>query len=154
MNTTSLIEWDAPEFIYHKKSADWYWAVIIITLSVSVASFIFKNYLFGFFILIAGFSMCYFGKKKPDTVHFSIKEDGIRAKSIVFPFESIQFYDIHHDEHESKILLLTNRAFMPLVTIPAQENILDQINAILGQKIEHTELREPGMYRLLDSFGF
>lgn len=154
MNNPTLLEWDAPEFFYHKKSTDWFWAVIISTLSIAVASFIFKNYLFSFLVLIAGGTMCYFGNKKPETVHCSIKEDGIRAKNIVFPFESIEYYDIHFSEHESKILILTNRTFMPLITIPAQESKLDEINEILSKKIEHQELREPGIYKLLDMFGF
>ncbi len=154
MNNQPLIEWDAPEFFYHKKSNDWYWAVVISTLSIAIASFIFKNYLFSFLILIAGGTMCYFGSKKPESIHCSIKEDGIRAKNIVFPFESIEYYDIHFTENESKILILTNRAFMPLVVIPAQESLLDEINAILSQKLRHEELREPGIYKILDMFGF
>ena len=154
MSNDSITQWDAPEYFYHKKNADWYWAVIISTLSIAVASFIFKNYLFAFFIIIAGASMCHFGTKKPETIHCSIKEDGIRAKNTVFPFESITYYDIHNTNNEPKILLLTNRAFMPLVTIPAQEEILEKIDHALSQKIDHTELREPGINKLLDMFGF
>ncbi len=154
MNTTPLIEWDAPEFFYHKKSNDWYWSIIISTLSITITSFIFKNYLFSFLVLIAGSAMCYFGTKRPDTIHCSIKNDGIRAKNIVFPFESIKYYDIQTNERESKILLLTNRTFMPLISIPAHEDMLSEINHILSEKIEHTELREPGIYKLLDMFGF
>lgn len=154
MNNKPLLEWDAPEFFYRKKSNDWYWAIIISSLSIAIASFIFKNYLFSFLVLIAGSAMCYFGTKKPEMIHFTIKEDGIKAKNILFPYESIEHYDIHFGEKESKILLLTNRTFMPLVSIPAQESQLDEINEILSQKIEHQELREPGMYKLLDMFGF
>ena len=154
MHHKTLVEWDAPEFFYHKKSNDWYWAIIISTLSIAVASFICKNYRFSFLIIFAGTAMCYFGTKKPETIHCTIKDDGIRAKNIVFPFESIQCYDIHFTEKESKLLILTNRTFMPLITIPAQESILDEINNVLSQKITHEELREPGIYKLLDMFGF
>ncbi len=154
MHNNTLIQWDAPEFIYHKKSVDWYWAIIISTLSVTIASFIFKNYLFSFLVLIAGVSMVYFGMKKPETIHFSIKDDGIRAKNIFFPFESILNYDIHQNEKESKIIILTNRAFLPIITLPAHPEILVQIDTILSEHIEHVELREPGIYKLLDKFGF
>ena len=154
MNKNALIQWDAPEFSYHKKSVDWYWAICITTLSIAVASFIFKNYLFSFLVLIAGGVVLYFGKKKPETIHFSIKEDGIRAKNIVYPFESIVYYDIHQNEKESKIILLTNRAFLPIITLPTHHEIVEEIDHILSEKIEHTEIREPGIYKLLDTFGF
>ena len=38
-----LIEWDAPEHHYVEKTADWYWAVGIITLTAAALAFIFGN---------------------------------------------------------------------------------------------------------------
>jgi len=72
-----LLSWQAPEFEYHTKTPDWYWAIGLIVLSASIASFIRGNFFFGAFILIAGILLFIYGIKKPRIVMFEITDDGV-----------------------------------------------------------------------------
>ena len=46
-----IIEWNAPEHYYYKRSPDWYWSVGIIAVTGAVLACIFGNVIFGILIL-------------------------------------------------------------------------------------------------------
>ena len=52
-----LFSWQTKEYVYQHKSADWYWALGIITVSFAAAAFILNNRLFGILILIELFKL-------------------------------------------------------------------------------------------------
>ena len=47
-----LVEWSAPEFDYHEKSSDWYWALGIITFGFFVLALLLKNWLFAILVVL------------------------------------------------------------------------------------------------------
>lgn len=150
-----LLEWNAPEYPHQKKSVDWYWAVGIITIAGTVASFIFNNYLFGMFVLISGILAFYFSIRKPEDMHFSITGKGIIAGTIKYTYEGIKFFAIERKQEHSMLLLLTERVFMPIVTVPIPIALEQQIfDIMIGHGIEEEDLREPGIYKLLEKAGF
>ncbi len=50
---TFEINWEAPEFEYREKDVSWYWISIIAAAAIIAFSVWQRNFLFGFFIVIA-----------------------------------------------------------------------------------------------------
>lgn len=76
MATSFLMAWEAPEFEHREKDISWYWiSIIVATLIIAFAVWQ-KNFLFGFFIVIAEILFVLWGNEKPRTVEFRITNKG------------------------------------------------------------------------------
>lgn len=71
------IKWTAPEFQYYPKTTTWYYWSIFITLLLLGFAVWQKNFLFGFFIVIAETLILSWGGKKPSNINFLLNEKGL-----------------------------------------------------------------------------
>jgi hypothetical protein len=73
--------WQAPEFEYRSKDISWYWISIIVA-SIIVAFAVWeKNFLFGFFVVIAEILFVTWGNVPPRTVSFSLSDKGLEINN-------------------------------------------------------------------------
>ncbi len=71
------LAWDAPEFEYREKDVSWYW-VSIITAALFIAFAVwFRNFLFGFFIVVAEILFIVWGNRAPRLIAFKIDDQGL-----------------------------------------------------------------------------
>lgn len=119
------ISWQAPEFYYYEKTADWYWALGIICIGIVVASILLKNFLFAVLIFIAGFSLALYGAKRPKITSFSINERGIIIDNKqIYPYENIKSFWIEYNPpYQQELLIELKKSMMSKITI-----ILDDVN--------------------------
>jgi len=75
------IRWKAPEFRYYPKTASWYYWSIFITLLFLVFAVWQKNFLFGFFVVVAETLILSWGGKKPEELDFVLDEKGLTIGS-------------------------------------------------------------------------
>ncbi len=147
--------WQSFEYEYKERSVDWYWALGIIVVSTCVASFIFKNFLFGVFILIAGASVAFFSTRKPELVVYTVNEKGVRIGNYFFPYHKIKAFWIGEHEHHNELIIHIDRAILPHITILIPENVdVDGMREFLQKYMKEEELHEPGLHRVLDRLGF
>ncbi|MBP6854723.1 MAG: hypothetical protein KBD26_00355 [Candidatus Pacebacteria bacterium] len=147
--------WQALEYEYRERKVDWYWALGIIAVSTCIASFIFKNYLFGIFIILASVSIAIFSVKKPDLVTYTIDEKGIRIGSYFFPYHKIKAFWIGEHESHNELIIHIDRAILPHITILIPENVdTDGLKEFLLKYMKEEELHEPGLHKILDNLGF
>ena len=71
------MEWEAPEYEYREKTVSWYWVSIIVAAIIIAFSIWEKNFLFGFFVVIAEILFIVWGNRTPRTVRFTLTENGI-----------------------------------------------------------------------------
>lgn len=64
--TSFEIKWQAPEYEYREKTVSWYWISIVVAALVIAFSVWQKNFLFGFFIVIAEMLFIVWGNRTPD----------------------------------------------------------------------------------------
>jgi len=67
--------WEAPEFEYREKGVSWYWISIIIAALIIGFSVWTKNFLFGFFIVIAEVLFIAWGNQVPRMIAFTIDDE-------------------------------------------------------------------------------
>jgi hypothetical protein len=148
------IKWQAPEYQYHEKGVSWYWLSIIIAALVVGFSIWEKNFLFGFFVVIAEMLFIVWGSRTPRMVDFAINDttleiDGHKSYSIK-EFETMSVDDFENGWAELvfvfraklriplKVIFPTNqltefRAAMKIVVkeVPYEPTVLDSIEKIL-----------------------
>lgn len=154
-NDARAITWEALEHRHIDKTSDWFWAVGIIAIAMSVVFIILNNVLFSVVILLGGATMILFGHRKPHMVQYEISVRGVRVNNEFHPYDTLETYSIDEECPEGpQLLLQSKQLFMPLLVIPLPVEYLDDIDMLLGQKLVETHMHEPLSHRLLELFGF
>lgn len=153
--TPFKIEWTAHEYEYKERSQDWFWAVGIVAISIAVASVIFGNIIFGILVIIAAFALTLFINREPETVSVTVNEFGVTKGRVHYPYETLHSFWIELEHSHPKIMLRSEKFFMPLIIIPLSEDAdVDKIHDTLSEFISEEHHAPPLVERLLEYLGF
>ncbi len=149
------IIWHTLEYKKKEKTADWYWAVIIIAISIVVISIIVHNILFAVLVVLAVTTLLIFSNREPMVIEVEINDKGVRVVKELYPFTSLEAFWIDTlDEDEPKIILRSKKVVMPLIVIPIDEYNHEDIRLVLLNKLEEKELHEPFSQKVMAKLGF
>lgn len=154
-NITTFLSWEAPEFTYRKKKADWYWALGLIIVAGIILAIIDKNFLLGVLVILAGGLVFFFSQKKPDTISVELSNQGIKMNESFYTYEKIDSFWITGNDEGWQLMIHIHRIASPLVTLP----IPDDINPValreaLLDYLPEQEKIEPWSHRMSDYIGF
>lgn len=149
------ISWKALEYKKKEKTADWYWAVIIIAISMTAISFILHNILFGIILIIATIIVFIFSTRDPEMIEISIDKRGVIVNKEKYPFATLEAFwmDISEDDNH-KILFRSKKIFMPLIAIPLEEYHHMDIRDLLLEFLPEKEMHEPLSQKIMEKLGF
>lgn len=131
---TEIIEisWQAPEYIYHPKSPDWYWAVGIVSLALILIAIFTGNLFFAIFAIVAGFTIALWGARKPKIIVVSLDGNGITIEGRLYPYQELVSFWIHYNPPLVKeISVAAKSAFLPYLRIPIGNENPAKIRAFL-----------------------
>jgi hypothetical protein len=160
MNPNEKLSWSALEYEEKIRSSDWFWALGIIVVTSSIAAIIFGNYFFATLLVLSGILLGFFAVKKPDIVHYELNSKGLLISNRLYPYENIKSFWVQlgaSSESNVKPLLFihTERAFMPIITIPIEEIMAQDIHQImLDQNIAEVEMKEHPSEKIMEALGF
>jgi hypothetical protein len=121
MPRPAIFEWHAKEYSGDEKSAEWYWALGVVTIGLFVASILFKNILLGLVILAGAASVSVQAVRKPRIHRFAITEGGIIIDSRMYPFDRMMHFSVleYTDETIPPALSIKTRHILsPHLMIP------------------------------------
>ena len=150
------ISWTTLEYDEVERSNDWFWAVGIIALAICVTSIIFKNYMFGIFILIAGFTLAYVSIRKPDEILVTIDHRGIRMRHDLYLYQGIKSFWVepeHTHTDKRHLLIMTERFFLPMIAVQMPKGLEDQIRNYLIEFLPEKEMTENRSYQFFERLG-
>lgn len=158
-NSIEKLEWSALEYEEKEQNTDWFWALGIIIIASSITSIIFKNYFFAIFIILSGILLAIFSIKKPDMVFYELNDKGLKIRDRLFPYENIKsFYIQENSENEqnhSLLFIKSERLFMPIISIPIENNKSKQVRDImLSHNIIEEEMKEHPGVKIMETLGF
>lgn len=112
------IEWQAPEYEFRKKTADWFWVAGIITIAFIFSSVVLKNILFAVLVVIGSFSLMLYAARKPKIVSFSVGPKGIQIAERIYYYDDLKSFWINYNPPQTKELIIeSKKTFMPHITI-------------------------------------
>lgn len=154
------ITWVAPEHEHHEHSADWYWAVGIISVSLAVAFVIVGNALLSIIILIGMGTLLSHAKHPPKMLDYKLSKKGVLAGKTLYPWETLEsFWVLEGSEgtkypHGPKILITSKKTLMPHIVIPLEESVIDEVHQSLSHMLPEEHQVEPLPERLMRKIGF
>lgn len=151
------IIWEAHEYFYQEKTADWYWAAGIISASIAVLSIFFGNILLALLIIIGGFTLCLLAARRPNFLRFEINHTGLLIDRTLYPYATLESFWVednnHLDEH-SKVLFKSKKVVTPLIVIPLEEVDPEMLRDFLLNHLPEIQHHEPFAQKVLERFGF
>ena len=149
------ISWKALEYKRKEKTADWYWAVILISLSIIIISFLTKNALFAVLVIISTSILLFISVTAPRLIHISINQKGVTVDKELYPFVTLDsFWVESKNEDNIKILLKSKKILMPLISLPLEEQHHLDIREFLLQYLPEVEMHEPISQTIMERLGF
>lgn len=149
----AFVSWQVPAYEYRPKTADWNWALGIITVACAIAAFFFGNYLFCIIILLSGSLLGIYGSKVPPVLSVAITERGVRVDSTLYPYSSLRSFWVSESDHPV-LILASHHAMVPLITIPLGHEDPLVVREVLLPFVDEEEMAEPLFHRFLDAIGF
>ena len=153
MDHLAPIRWSAPEYFFREKSADWFWALGIIAISLSVIAVLFHDVLFAIFILLGAGTLALYAFKEPRVVSFTVNDRGVLIDTILYPYATLQSFGID-DIGAPKLLLKSKKIAMPFIVIPLEEELVERVRDYLLDYLEEAEHHESFSHKLMESLGF
>ena len=166
MDDKNKLSWSALEYEERERSKYWFWALGIIVVTSSIAAMIFGDYFFAALLILSGILLGFFAIKKPDMVDYELSGRGLKIRNRLYLYENIKAFWVQLEEpriHPRQIetnwkpllFIHTERIFMPVVVIPIDEMMAEDIRAIfLEQNIEEKEMKEHPSEKIMEILGF
>ncbi len=154
------LEWSALEYEEKDRSTDWFWALGIIVITSSIASIIYGNYFFAALLVISGALLGFFAVKKPETISYELNDKGLKIKNRLYLYENIKSFWVQIDttgetKFKPTLFIKSERAFIPMLSIPIDYEIADDIHSImLGKGVVEEEMKEHASSKIMESLGF
>jgi len=150
-----LVEWEAFEYKQKRKKPDWFWALGIIAIAGSTVAFIYGNFLFGIFIILAAVSMMFFGKARPQKVYYAITVDGVIYDGRFYSYKRLKSFWMEERGGEKRLLIKSDKTFVPIMVLPFEnDEVGDIIYDILSNILEQEEIQESHAHKIMDRLGF
>jgi hypothetical protein len=113
------LSWETPEYLYTKKSPDWYWSLGIITLALFGVAVWQQNFLFAIMIIIGSFAIVLYAVRYPRTIKIVISIRGVEIDSRLYPYETLKsFWIFYHPGGVKELSVLSEKVFMPRIMVP------------------------------------
>ena len=139
----TLIAWQAEEYSYQPKTKDWYWAILILTIGLVVVAYFLDNFLFGIFVLIAGFTVALYGAKRPRQVTFSLLPQGIQVDKRIYSYRSLKSFWVHYDPpYKKEISIVSKKLLVPRLNLPLGDTDPNTVREILIKFLRESEHHE------------
>jgi len=153
MNEEKL-KWQTPEYIYREKTADWYWIVSIVTISIALIAIILNNIIFALLIIASSFTLSLFASRKPSVIDVRINNSGIIAGNTKYTYDSLDSFWVETREAYPKVLVKSKKLLMPFIVILINGVEPSDVKHALEKYLPEKEHAEPFLEKLLIYFGF
>ena len=148
------IMWEAPEYLHTEKEPNWFWALGIISLGLTLIAFLLSNPLFAIIIIIGSFTLALFAARTPEMVEFEITTIGVRANTQLYTFKSLQSFRILESEDFAQLLLKSKKAVIPVMSLIIPVDYVDEIRNQLLFSLNEEDINESVAQAIFNNLGF
>lgn len=148
------LAWSHLEYEEKERSTDWFWALGIIVIVGSLTSIVYSNYFFAALLVLSGILLGFFATQKPKMVSYELNGKGLQIRTRLYPYENIKSFWVQI-EPNSLLFINSGRIFMPIISIPIERYMAEDIHSIMtSQNIAEEEMKEHISEKIMDTLGF
>ncbi len=149
-----ILRWSAYEHEHVERSADWFWALGIVAVSVALTSILFSNILFAILIIVAAYTIGIIARTPPELVEFELSDRGIRVGDALHRYDEIISFWVEDELGKEPLLLVDTIKFMsPNLIIPIEGIDPHLVRTFLQERVEEVPMKEPVSHKILEFLG-
>lgn len=151
------IVWEAFEYDHTPKSADWYWAVGIIAVSITLISILLGNIIFAIVVVVSTFALIVASRRHPHLVTFELNKTGVFIGPDLKPYGTLRSFWVEDNSHldlQSKLFFKPKSKTGQLIVIPIEEVDPVEVRDFLLHNLLEEKLEEPLMQIIMEKLGF
>lgn len=148
------IEWTAMERKASSHTADWYWAVSIIAVSIAVTSYILNNVLFSILVVLSTIVLFLRTLQKPREISYTLTSKGLWVNKEFNSFKSMESFWIEDSYDEPTLIIKPVGLTSPLMCIPVEGLDPEELQEYLATVLPEVEHREPLSKKVMEYLGF
>lgn len=149
------IMWEAYEYSYREKTADWYWTVWIVAISISAISIIYANILFAGVLIVGTFALSVFAGRAPKKNIYEINEKGVVIGNTMYPFSTLASFGIDtFIPSIPKLVLRSKKKIMSFIVIPLDTIREETVRQYLSYYLPEEENEESLSSKIMEYLGF
>jgi len=138
-----LVKWQAPEFSYSPKSANWYFWLFFGAALLLGFAFYTKNYSFGLIILLSFVLVFVWSKKTPRIIDFAFTKQGIVIGKKLYRFGELESFWIFYEPPEIKeVSVKSRKKILHYLKMPLEGESPARIRKILVEYLPEIEQEE------------
>lgn len=148
------ISWETLEYEHKEKSQDWFWILGVLAFGGAFLSILFKNFLLAIIILLGAFAMYHHAKRPPERIKILINKKGIQVKGVLYPHERIESFWVETETPTPKLMLKSDRPFMPHFHLPIEGIPPEKIREYLLDHVPEERHVDNFIYQIAEKIGF
>jgi hypothetical protein len=141
-----LFEWEGREYDHEPKGADWYVALGIVGLALTIATLLFSDYLLATLVVVATISLALHAAKVPPMRRFALVEEGLMIGEEFHPYSGMESFSILEDPEDElpPLLSIKTRSWLsphlvlPLVDVDGEAVYLHFLERVPFDAHHHT----------------
>ena len=144
------IKWSAPEFDPRPKGVSWYWLSMIVAVIILGIAVWQKNFLFGFFVVVAEILVLVWGNREPGMVSFSLDQGGLTVGNKKHLYSEFENFGAENDREKEWLNLFLNfkSRIKPALKVKIPKELAGEIKRVFASALQEIE-HQPS---LLDAF--
>ena len=151
----SFMEWETYEHQFTEKNNDWYASVILIAGSLVAVEFLVGNFLLILLTIIATIAVILVAVRRPDLIAVAVQKNGVLVGSTLYTYGSLDGFAIREYFGEYRLLLESNRHFMPLISVPISDEVsIEDLHEMVARYLPERDLHESLPHLLFEHLGF
>ena len=150
-----LVQWTAPEFVYHSKTPMWYLALAGATVVIAaVVWFITKDKLSTgaviFVILLFGI----YAARKPRDLEYAIETHGLTVGNKYRGYEEFRSFAIVPDGTTASVVFRPMKRFAQYLTLNLSPEVEEQVRATLSDRLPYDDKHHDPLDNFMNRIGF
>ena len=130
-----LVNWEAREYIEHKKNVNWYIGLAIITVALCGVAIWLKQWTFLLLIVVAVAALLVYTTRSPRLLHYSLSDKGLSEGNNLYLFDDFKSFGVLDDDSHYSIVLTPKKRFGMRVVVYLPEAEGEQIVDIFGARL-------------------
>ena len=138
-----IISWKVAEYVEHQRTADWYWWIGLIAVTMLGFAIWEKSFLFGVLVLLSWFVITLYAARPPRTLNIAISENGIVVENNLYPWANLKsFWIFYNPPLKQELSVESKKTLMPYIKIPLGETSPEKVKKIISKFIPEIEQQE------------
>jgi hypothetical protein len=105
-------------------------------------------------LIVGSFAISFQASQRPEVIEIKVTKQGIQVTDTLYPFSSLQSFWVVNSPHEQKLILKSEKTYMPYVVVPIDDVNPENLRHFLLQYLPEEKLKEPLSQKIMEYLGF